>query len=119
VNTSDLSLKTVNSFELRVPQDRDLQGKDPLIKGAVNKTHRREKGKVEESEVISLNFSNGIWQETKPAANGRFIDFSDLRGNFNKEIRKDDIKRDRIYYDKNGMLVIKEDIRGRFVDGLF
>jgi len=119
VSTLDLSLNRLDSFELQVPKRKNLGGNDPLIKVASNSGLGGEKQRDEDMETIPLHFSDGIWQQVDAAFEDQFGHFSHSRQGNNETTLTENIRSDRVYYNKQGMLVVREELKGRFVDGLF
>ena len=119
MNTLDLSLNRLDSFALQAPKHKNLRGNDPLIKVASNSSLGEEKEKDEDLETIPLYFSDGIWQQVDSALGDQFVHFSNSRQSNNETTLTENIRRDRVYYNKQGMLVVREELKGRFVDGLF
>ncbi|MFH1624663.1 MAG: hypothetical protein ABID54_05840 [Pseudomonadota bacterium] len=119
MNKLDSSPDTIFHPLSKVPQARSLGQCDALVKGTSDNTRRREKEHQEETEVVSFDFSDGIWQQTTSIDYIRFVEFSDYMQNGKRGSGTEGIREVGTYYDSTGVLVVKEEVKGRFVDGLF
>ena len=95
----------------QIPEHKNPRGNDPEFKIVSNRDG--------EAEPISLHFSDGIWQQVDSASEDQYVHFSHSRQVKNETSLLKTMRRDRVYYNKQGMLVVKEELKGRFVDGLF
>ncbi|MDY7030467.1 MAG: hypothetical protein SVY10_00990 [Thermodesulfobacteriota bacterium] len=119
MNASDVIQRSLNDAQQKGLQGRDSGFRNPLTQGNFKETLHREERWVEETEVISLDFSDGVWQKTGSPGYDRFTIFSHVSRTGNREKLREGLENDKVYYNKKGMLVIKEELKGRFVDGIF
>ena len=119
MNASDVIQRSLDDAQLKGLKGRYSDFETPLTHGDFNETLRREKRWVDETEVISLDFANGVWQKAGSSSHDRFTFFSHVGKTGNREKLREGIDNYKVYYDKKGMLVIREEQKGRFVDGIF
>ncbi len=111
MNIPDSSFRISDAPELKISGDRDSGINDSHVSAAFDDTFNRERGRIEpgRSGVISLDFSEGVWQQAKSPNDNRFKTISDF-GN--------GPGRGEVYYNKRGVLIVKEELKGRFIDWL-
>ena len=120
MNTSDLFLNTSNQLRLKVSGTKRLGANDFRTEHPFDNTLNRENTKVRlgEQDVISLDYADGVWQQTGPVDHNRFRIFPEPGKGHSRGNRVFDMGRDDIFYDNRGVLVVKEMSKGMFIDWL-